>query len=457
MTRRLFGTDGIRGVANIEPMTVEMAMKLGRAAAYIFKRGPGRHQIVIGKDTRLSGYMIENALAAGICSMGVDILLVGPLPTPGISFITSSMRADAGVVISASHNPFQDNGIKFFSPDGYKLPDKVEEKIEELVFSQALDSIRPTATDIGKAYRIDDAKGRYIVFLKNTFPKELSLEGLKIVVDCASGAAYRVAPAVFYELGAKVYPINIHPDGRNINQDCGSTYPQGMCRMVKEKKADLGLALDGDGDRAIFCDHRGNLIDGDQVMAICATRLLKQGKLRQNTLVATVMSNLALEQTVQAAGGRVARTQVGDRYVAEEMARGGYNLGGEQSGHIIFGDFSVTGDGIITALQLLSIMVREDKGLEELSQIMEPYPQILVNVSVDRKEDWSKFTQIGDALREGEKRLSGKGRILLRYSGTEPIARILVEGEDEREIAQIGAQIEQAIKRCLNDEGSPVG
>lgn len=447
--RRLFGTDGVRGVANMEPMTVETAMKLGRAAAHLFKRGPGKYKIVIGKDTRLSGYMIENALAAGICSMGVDVLLVGPLPTPGIAYITASMRADAGVVISASHNPFQDNGIKFFSKDGHKLPDEVEERMEELIFSDAISSIRPTASEVGKAYRIDDAKGRYIVFLKNTFPRELTLGGIKVAVDCANGAAYKVAPAVFSELGADVIPLSVNPNGMNINLNCGSTHPELICRVTKEVGANIGIALDGDGDRAIFSDEKGNIVDGDAVMAICGTRLLREKRLKRKTVVATVMSNMALEEVIDSAGGRLFRTPVGDRYVAEEMVRGDYNFGGEQSGHIIFRDLSTTGDGIITSLQLLAVMLLEGKRLSELAEILKPYPQVLVNVPLKRREELDRFPQVGQAIKEAEGMLRGRGRVLVRLSGTEPKARILVEGEDREEIAEIAEGIKEAIEGVL--------
>jgi phosphoglucosamine mutase len=327
--KKLFGTDGVRGVANVYPMTTEMAMQIGRAAAYIFRNGKNRHRIVIGKDTRLSGYMIENALVAGICSMGVDVLQVGPLPTPGIANITSSMRADAGVVISASHNPFQDNGIKFFSRDGFKLPDEMELRIEELIFSGNLDAMRPIATEVGKAYRIDDAAGRFVVFLKSTFPKDLDLSGLKIVLDCANGAAYKVAPAVLQELGADVIAVGVKPNGTNINDGCGSLHPEVISAAVKEHGADLGIALDGDADRVIFVDEFGTEVNGDNIMAICATDMLKQGTLKKQTLVATVMSNMGLDIAIKKAGGRVVKTAVGDRYVVEEMQKGGYNLGGE--------------------------------------------------------------------------------------------------------------------------------
>jgi phosphoglucosamine mutase len=432
--KKLFGTDGVRGVANVYPMTTEMAMQIGRAAAYLFKNDKRRHRIVIGKDTRLSGYMIENALSAGICSMGVDVLLVGPLPTPGIANITSSMRADAGVVISASHNPFQDNGIKFFSRDGIKLPDEMELRIEEMIFSNNIDSLRPTATEVGKAYRIDDAVGRYVVFLKNTFPKELDLSGMKIVLDCANGAAYKVAPSVFEELGAEVIPLGVKPNGTNINDGCGSLHPEGVSKAVKLHGADLGIALDGDADRVIFVDENGNGIDGDNIMAICAAELIKQGKLRHNTLVATVMSNMGLDIAVKKSGGKVIRTAVGDRYVVEEMLRGGYNLGGEQSGHLIFLDYNTTGDGIQSALQVLAIMRGRGKSLSELAEIMAPLPQVLVNVRVPSKKDIKTIPEIGRLIDSIELTMRDEGRVLVRYSGTEPLLRIMLEGSDHSQI-----------------------
>src|SRR5512138_1639037 len=447
--KKLFGTDGVRGVANVYPMTCEMAIQIGRAAAYMFKNGNRRHRIVIGKDTRLSGYMIENALVAGICSMGVDVLQVGPLPTPGIAYITSSMRADAGVVISASHNPFQDNGIKFFFKDGFKLPDEMELKIEELIFSKKIDSLRPIATEVGKAYRIEDAVGRYVVFLKSTFPKELDLAGMRIVLDCANGAAYKVAPAVLEELGAEVIPIGVKPNGTNINAGCGSLHPEVMSEAVKANRADLGIALDGDADRVIFVDEFGNAVDGDQVMAICATDLLRQKKLRKNTLVATVMSNMGLDIAIRKAGGKVIKTAVGDRYVVEEMVKGGYNLGGEQSGHMIFLDHNTTGDGMLSALQLLAIIRRQGKTLSELAEVMIPLPQVLVNVRVTEKKDVMEIPPVAALIRDVEQKLGDEGRILIRYSGTEPLLRIMLEGQDKYQITGWAKDIADAVETKL--------
>jgi phosphoglucosamine mutase len=447
--KKLFGTDGVRGVANVYPMTTEMAMQIGRAAAYIFKNGRRRHRIVIGKDTRLSGYMIENALSAGICSMGVDVLLVGPLPTPGIANITSSMRADAGVVISASHNPFQDNGIKFFSSDGFKLPDEMELRIEELIFSKKIDSLRPIATEVGKAYRIDDAVGRYVVFLKSTFPKDLDLTGVKIVLDCANGAAYKVAPSVLEELGAEVIALGVKPNGTNINDGCGSLHPEVISEAVKENRADLGIALDGDADRVIFVDEFGNEVGGDHIMAICAIDLLKQKKLRKNTVVATVMSNMGLDIAVKKAGGKVIKTVVGDRYVVEEMRKGGYTLGGEQSGHMIFLDHNTTGDGILTALQVLAVMRRDNKSLAELAEVMIPLPQVLVNVRVTEKQDIMTIPEIAGLVREIEEKVRDEGRILIRYSGTEPLLRIMIEGQDKYQITNWAKEIAELVEKKI--------
>jgi phosphoglucosamine mutase len=446
--RKLFGTDGVRGVANIEPMTTEMMVKLGRAAAHVFKeRKSGRHRIVIGKDTRLSGYMLENALASGICSMGVDILLVGPLPTPGIAFITSSMRADAGVVISASHNPFQDNGIKFFDRDGFKLPDEVEEEIESHILHGALDHVRPVATEVGKASRVEDAVGRYVVFLKSTFPSRLTLEGVKIVVDCAHGAAYRVAPAVFEELGAEVVRLGVQPNGVNINEDCGSLHPACVASAVRETGADIGIALDGDADRVIVVDERGEEVDGDHIMAICARKLKERGSLRGNAVVATVMSNLGLERSLEEAGIRLERTRVGDRYVVEAMRAKGCNFGGEQSGHLVFLDHATTGDGVLAALQILSIMVEGGRPLSELASVMSAVPQVLVNVQVRSRVPLSGLPGVTTAIAAVEKELGVAGRVLVRYSGTEAKLRVMVEGDDEVRIRDLAGSVVQALQR----------
>jgi phosphoglucosamine mutase len=449
--RRLFGTDGIRGVANIHPMTTEMAMQVGRGTAYIFKNEKRRHRIVIGKDTRLSGYMLENALVAGICSMGVDVLLVGPLPTPGIAFITTSMRADAGIVISASHNPFQDNGIKIFSGDGFKLPDQLEDRIEELISSDRMASLRPTAQEVGKAFRIDDAVGRYVVYLKNSFPKEYTLEGMKIVLDCANGAGYRVAPAVFEELGAQVIPLGVEPNGENINSECGSLHPKVVTRTVKEQGADIGISLDGDADRAIFSDERGNVVDGDQIMALCARDLRKGNRLKKNTVVATVMSNLGLEVTLKGLGVKVVRTQVGDRYVVEEMAKHGYNFGGEQSGHLIFLDYNTTGDGVLSALQVLAVMKREGKKLSELASILTPFPQVLLNVPVAHKKDPHEVPEVASLIKKVQKKLGEKGRVLVRSSGTESLIRVMVEGEKAKEINAYAEEIADCVRKNMEN------
>jgi phosphoglucosamine mutase len=447
--RKLFGTDGIRGIANVDPMTGEMAMQIGRATAYIFKNREGRHRIVIGKDTRLSGYMLETALASGICSMGADVLLVGPLPTPGIAFITTSMRADAGVVISASHNPFYDNGIKIFSRDGFKLPDALEAEIEKLIFSDSIDSLRPTAEEVGKAYRIEDAVGRYIVFLKNTFPNDLTLDGLRIVLDCANGAAYKVAPAVLGELGADVIPIGVEPNGENINLDCGSLCTQKVSELVVRNHAHLGMALDGDGDRVVFVDQNGKIVDGDHIMAICALDMAEEGRLKNKSVVTTVMSNMGLDISLGKRGIRVVRTAVGDRYVVEEMVSGGYNLGGEQSGHTIFLDYNTTGDGILTALQTLSTMVRKGRSLDELAQAMAPLPQVQFNAKIDRKIDVLGMPEIRRKVKAIEGELGKLGRVLTRYSGTEPVLRIMLEGEDGNKIARMGGELVEAIEQVM--------
>ena len=439
--QKLFGTDGIRGVANIFPMTTEIAMQVGRAIAFVFKNGSRRHRIVIGKDTRLSGYMLENSLSAGICSMGVDVLLVGPMPTPGIAFITSSMRADAGVVISASHNPFQDNGIKIFSNDGFKLPDATEDQIEDLIFSNKMAALCPVASEVGKAARIDDAKGRYIVFLKNTFPSSYELDDFHIVLDCAHGATYKVAPHVFAELGAKVTTIGVAPDGTNINHECGALHPHHMAKKVKELSADIGLALDGDGDRLIVCDEKGNIVDGDQIMAICAQDLIKRRKLKKKTLVTTVMSNMGLDVAMEKMGGKMVRTAVGDRYVVECMRKNGYSFGGEQSGHLVFLDHITTGDGTLAALQLLSVMNKMQKPLSEVATVMESFPQVLKNVRTETKIDIKTLPGFQDTVLKLEKKLGKTGRILVRPSGTEPVIRVMVEGQDEFLINNIADEL----------------
>jgi phosphoglucosamine mutase len=449
--RKLFGTDGVRGPANFDPMTPEMALRLGRAVAYHFhgEHKTRRGRIVIGKDTRLSGYLFETALAAGICSMGADVMLCGPLPTPGIAFITSSMRADAGVVISASHNPYQDNGIKIFARDGFKLPDEIEAHLEELMASEELDRNRPHGAAIGRATKIEDSRGRYVVFLKNAFPKNRTLDGMKIVVDCANGAAYKVAPWVFQELGADVITLAAKPDGTNINDECGALHPQKMQSAVVRHKAQLGIALDGDADRVIIADEKGEEVDGDTIMAMCAQRMLGNHELKKGTLVATVMSNLGLEHALRRAGGKLVRVQVGDRYVVEEMRNHGYNFGGEQSGHLVFLDHMTTGDGVLGALQVLTVMLESGKPLSELRQVMTRYPQVLVNLKVKEKRPLDELPLVTQAIKKIEKVLGQDGRVLVRYSGTEPKARVMIEGPDSAIIQGYADEIAQAIaKSC---------
>jgi phosphoglucosamine mutase len=453
--RKLFGTDGVRGVANVEPVTAETALKLGRAAAHVFKsrapvaKGHGRHKIVIGKDTRLSGYMLENAIAAGVLSMGVDVLMIGPLPTPGVAYITRSLRADAGIVLTASHNPYEDNGIKFFRDDGYKLDDAIEKQIEQLVFSGDIENIRPTAEEIGKAMRIDDALGRYVEFAKAAFPKGMTLEGLRIVVDAGNGATYKSTPCVLRELGAQVTVLNNTPDGMNINQGCGSTHPEIVCAAVREHGADIGISHDGDGDRVQLCDEAGVLVDGDDVLAITALDWLSRGTLKSSTLVATVMSNLGLDHTIGKAGGRVVRTQVGDRYVIERMLQDDLNVGGEQSGHMIFRDFATTGDGIVSALQVLRIMMDTGKPLSQLRQVVEKFPQVVVNVKVKDKPAWETMPDVLALVKETEAKLGTAGRVLLRYSGTEPKARLLIEGRDGSQIKAMADRIAGRIRERI--------
>ena len=454
--QRIFGTDGVRGTANIEPVTAETALKLGRAAGHVFKtlhtqaRDRVRHRIVLGKDTRLSGYLLENAISSGILSMGVDVLFIGPLPTPGVAYVTRSLRADAGIVITASHNPYDDNGIKFFRADGYKLDDQIEHQIESLVFSGAIESIRPTADEIGKAVRVDDALGRYIEYAKASFPRGLTLEGMRIVVDCAHGAAYKSTPSVLRELGADVIVYGNSPDGKNINKDCGSIHPTLLCQKVWEHRADVGIAHDGDADRVLLCDESGKLIDGDDLMAVSALDLLAQDALAEKTLVTTVMSNAGLIATIEAAGGRVVRTPVGDKHVIDEMLRNGSNLGGEQSGHIIFRDFSTTGDGLVAALQILKTMKLRDARLSALAQCWTRWPQSISNVRVREKPPFAELQDVPEFLAAAEAELQAQGgRVLLRYSGTEPKARLLLEGRDAATLARWSQKITEAIKRQI--------
>jgi len=450
--RKLFGTDGIRGVANREPMTAEMALRLGQAVARRFRHDRRAARIVIGKDTRLSGYMLESALQAGIVSAGADVMLVGPLPTPGIAFITSSMRADAGVVISASHNPYQDNGIKIFAADGFKLPDEAEAEIERDMeaIGAGNDGIRAAPDAIGKAVRIEDAGGRYVQFLKHALPRELTLDGVKVVVDCANGAAYSVAPQVFSELGAGVDELNVWPDGRNINYACGALHPEFMAEEVKRSGAQLGIALDGDADRVILADENGNIVDGDQVMAILATRMIARGELPEQTVVATVMSNLGLERALSSRGGKLLRTAVGDRYVVEAMRERGLRLGGEQSGHIVFLDHATTGDGIVAALRVLAVMVQERKPLSELAaRAMTRYPQVLLNFAVARKRPFEEMPSVQKMIARVEGALGVEGRVLVRYSGTEAKARVMIEGQDEAGIKAYADEIAETLKQAL--------
>jgi phosphoglucosamine mutase len=456
--KKLFGTDGVRGIANVEPVTAETALKLGRAAAHVFTQlnprtlpAGVRPKIVLGKDTRLSGYMLENALVAGITSLGVDVLLIGPLPTPGVAYITRSLRADAGIVLSASHNPYEDNGIKFFRHDGYKLDDKVEQQIEHLVFTGEIDAVRPTAGKIGRATRIDDALGRYVEFAKASFPRGMSLEKMRIAVDVANGAGYKSTPCILRELGAELTIAHNEPNGTNINAECGSTFPAEIQRLVKQSGAQIGITNDGDADRVLLADENGEIVDGDEILAIASVDLLQSGRLRQDTLVATVMSNFGLDEALGAHGGKVIRTKVGDRYVLEEMVQRDLNLGGEQSGHMIFRDFTTTGDGIISALQILRIMKASGKSLSELKSCLTKYPQAQRNLKVKEKPPLAELPAVMKLVGEAEKELSGKGRVLLRYSGTEPKIRLLIEG---RELAQIDRQANRIAEAIQNAIGA---
>ncbi len=452
--KKIFGTDGVRGTANIEPVTAETALKLGRAAAHVFKtrerqaRGHGPHRIVIGKDTRLSGYMLENAISSGILSSGVDVVFIGPLPTPGVAYITRSLRADAGIVITASHNPYTDNGIKFFRADGFKLDDKVENQIEKLVFSGEIESIHPTALEIGKAIRVDDALGRYIEYAKASFPRGLTLEGLRIVVDCGNGAAYKSTPSVLTELGADIIVMGNQPNGKNINDNCGSLYPAALCQSVVANQAHVGIAHDGDADRVILCDENGQEIDGDDIMAIATLEMLAEGTLAHRTLVSTVMSNAGLEAAITKAGGKMLRTPVGDKNVIDEMLRGGYNFGGEQSGHLIFKDYSSTGDGLVAALQILRIMKARKQPLSQLAKCWTRFPQVVSNLKVREKKPFEELNGVNVLVAEAEKHLKAQGgRLLLRYSGTEPKIRLLVEGSDEAALQHWSQKIMAALKQ----------
>ena len=447
MSRKLFGTDGVRGRANTYPMTAEMALRLGAAAGRFFRRdGSAGHRVVIGKDTRLSGYMIENALTAGLTSTGMNVLLLGPVPTPAVGFLTRSMRADLGVMISASHNPHQDNGIKFFGPDGFKLSDEAEAEIEAIVAGEILPA---QPQNIGRAKRIDDGRGRYQEFVKTTFPAGLRLDGLKVVIDCANGAAYKAAPEVLWELGAEVIPVGVTPNGTNINDRCGSTHTQTAAEAVVAHGAHVGISLDGDADRVMILDQNGRVADGDQIMALLAARWAEEGRLRGNTLVATVMSNLGLEKFLHARGLRLERTAVGDRYVVEAMRRGGYNLGGEQSGHIVMTDYATTGDGLVAGLQFLSEMARTEKPASELVQSFATVPQLLKNVRYGADKQPLSAESVKSRIAEAEARLKGKGRVLIRKSGTEPLIRVMAECEDEAllhaEVNAMVAAIEAAV------------
>ncbi|UCG99784.1 MAG: phosphoglucosamine mutase [Deltaproteobacteria bacterium] len=447
---KLFGTDGVRGVANEYPMTAEMALDIGRATAYLFKRKGHIPRIIIGKDTRISGYMLENALVSGICSMGVNALVVGPLPTPGIAFATNSMRADAGIVISASHNPFQDNGIKIFSSEGFKLPDEKELEIEKLIFSNNMHTLNPSPNELGKAYRIDDARGRYIVFLKNTFPKEYTLEGTKVVLDCAHGATYRVAPDTFFELGADVTSLFDEPNGENINDNCGSQHPETLAEEVVKRKADAGFAFDGDGDRLIAVDENGSMLTGDQIMAICAREMKKEGKLTKNLVVCTVMSNIGLGIAFKELGIEQVIAKVGDRYVLEEMQANGASIGGEESGHVIFLEHHTTGDGIITALQVLAAMKKAQKPLSELAQVMKVFPQKLINVDVKTKPELSTIPEISQVIKDIEEQLADTGRVLVRYSGTQNMCRVMVEGPTREDTENYCKKIADVLREKLS-------
>ncbi len=448
--RKLFGTDGVRGLANSEPMTADTIMRLGMAAGHHFTRGDHRHTVVIGKDTRLSGYMLEPALTAGFVSVGMDVILVGPIPTPGIAMLTRAMRCDLGVMISASHNPFMDNGIKLFGPDGYKLSDAIEAEIEASIAND-LAKARVDSVNLGRVKRLEDSDGRYIEYAKTTFPRSLRLDGLKIVVDCANGAAYKVAPKVFWELGAQVIKVGVEPDGFNINRECGSLHPDRMRELVRGYKAHIGLALDGDADRVLFCDENGHMVDGDQVLALIAGYWQRTKQLSGGAVVSTIMSNLGLERHLQSLDLKLIRTKVGDRYVVEQMRESGYNLGGEQSGHIIMGQHATTGDGIIAGLQVLAALVEGGKPASETLRLFKPVPQLLRNVKLSAGTSADSVLQL-EAVRHAiaavEKRLTGRGRLVIRKSGTEPLIRIMAEGDDANEVDNVVADLVTVITKA---------
>lgn len=497
--KKLFGTDGVRGTANQFPMTPEIAMQIGRAVGFELRNarpelsGSGatstdsnttqderreanlgvfgighkgtlpiglkplesslpirRAKVVVGKDTRLSGYMIEQALCSGLLSMGVDVIIIGPLPTPGVAFVTQNMRADAGIMISASHNAYRDNGIKIFNRDGYKLPDEMEEEMSRMVLNEELENERPLGDLIGKAFRMEDVLGRYLVFLKGLFPRELDLKGVRIVLDCANGAGYKVAPLVFEELGAEVIKLGVNPNGLNINAKCGALHPETLAGAVVQYRADIGIGLDGDGDRCILADENGEIVDGDQIIGLCALQMQSAGLLKKNTVVTTPMSNAGLEFTLKQHGINMVRAQVGDRYVVEEMRKNGYNFGGEQSGHIVFLDHSTTGDGVLAALKVLEVMIRKRRSLGNLKRDIALFAQSLENIRIARRESFEKLPKTSKAIDDANKKLVGKGRVFIRYSGTEPLARILVEGQDQGETNEIARTIAKAMKEELS-------
>lgn len=447
MSRKYFGTDGIRGTANNTPMTAEIALRVGMAAGRIFTRGEHRHKVIIGKDTRLSGYMVEPALTAGFTSVGMDVVLLGPVPTPAVAMLTRSMRADIGVMISASHNPFQDNGIKLFGPDGYKLSDEAELEIEALMDNGISKHLAPPS-ELGRAKRLDDAGARYIEFAKSTVPRNMRLDGVRIVIDCANGAAYKVAPTVLWEMGAEVISIGVEPDGFNINRECGSTDLNKLCNKVREVRADIGIALDGDADRVMICDEHGQVIDGDQIMALVSAHWHRTGRLSKSGVVGTIMANLGLERYLESVGVELLRTQVGDRYVVEQMRAGGYNLGGEQSGHIVMSDYTTTGDGLISALQVLSVLREVDKPVSDALRVFSPAPQVLQNVRYKDGEPL-ECPKVQEAIADGEGQLGKSGRVVIRKSGTEPVVRVMAEGEDEPLVKAVVGQIVTALEAVV--------